>query len=228
VVVRANLALDFKHGVDGRRRLYKYYWMTSGQIDPPAYGAIREELQKSKAVGRVDVWSGEALLARLHDVGLIVGTESMENPMQVFISYANEDAGRVEVLCNRLKADGFAPWRDKEMILPGQEWKLEIRRAMKASGARGAILLCLSDVSVRKRGFVQKEIQSALELREEEPEGSISVIPVLLDNVEVPESLSELHHAKLFDDEDNAGKTEYARLVSALRLRAGQLRDRRG
>ena len=59
---------------------------------------------------------------------------------QVFLSYSHKNDTEAEELRETLLASGFDVWWDK-MILPGQDWKFEIRKAMKRCGA---VLLCLS------------------------------------------------------------------------------------
>ncbi|HVM72639.1 MAG TPA: toll/interleukin-1 receptor domain-containing protein [Anaerolineales bacterium] len=66
----------------------------------------------------------------------------------VFLSHASEDKPKVRKLCQRLKADGFDPWLDEQRLLPGQDWKLEIEKAMRNSGA---ILLCFSSQAAQAK-----------------------------------------------------------------------------
>ena len=127
----------------------------------------------------------------------------------VFLSHASEDKPRVRKLCKRLRDDGFDPWLDEERLLPGQDCSLEIGQAMRASQA---ILLCFSKLSTAKEGYVQREYKKAQEYQLEKPEGTIFVIPVRLDDCEVPFSIRELQYVDYPDS--------YARLVKALNIRA--------
>ncbi len=45
---------------------------------------------------------------------------------QVFLAHAHEDKDQVLEVYQRLKAEGFKPWMDKEDLLPGQFWRDEI------------------------------------------------------------------------------------------------------
>lgn len=45
----------------------------------------------------------------------------------VFISYAREDADYAERLYKDLKNSGLIPWRDKDAIRAGENWKNAIR-----------------------------------------------------------------------------------------------------
>jgi len=72
---------------------------------------------------------------------------------------------------------------DKEKILPGQDWDLEIRKALQETDS---IIVCLSQNSVEKEGYVQKEFKTALDLAEEKPEGTIFIIPLRLNDCQPP------------------------------------------
>jgi TIR domain len=51
----------------------------------------------------------------------------------VFLCHSSNDKEQVRKLYHRLVADGIRCWFDEEDILPGQNWDLEIRKAMQAS-----------------------------------------------------------------------------------------------
>lgn len=117
----------------------------------------------------------------------------------VFISHAKEDNAAAKRLYKRLKEDGFNLWLDEENLLPGQNWSLEIEKAMRASDA---ILLCFSEVSIAKSGYIQKEYKRAMSILEEKPEGALFVIPVRLDECDMPNFIRELHWMDYPEDYD--------------------------
>lgn len=125
--------------------------------------------------------------------------------LQVFISHASEDNATAKRLSRRLKEDGFDPWLDDERLLPGQDWKLECEKALDSSDA---VLICFSEESVSKSGFVQKEFKQAMEKQKEKPDGMIFAIPVRLGNCKVPYSFQRLQWMDYPDG--------YDRLVLAL------------
>lgn len=137
------------------------------------------------------------------------GTDEMK--LIVFISHASEDNAAAKRLTKRLKEDGFDPWLDEDRLLPGQDWNLEIEKSMRESGA---ILLCFSQESVSKESCIQKEYKRAMRIQEEKPEGTIFVIPVRLDECELPFYLRDIQWVDYPDG--------YDRLVAALNLRAGR------
>jgi hypothetical protein len=131
---------------------------------------------------------------------------------EVFLCHSSGDKKQVAELHRSLAADGFNCWFDEESLLPGHDWDLEIGKAIRRSRF---VLACLSSSSVVKRGYVQKELRRALDVADEQPDGSIFLIPVLFEPCEVPERLQHLHRVDLSVPEG------YNRLVRALRLGEG-------
>ncbi len=129
-------------------------------------------------------------------VSLSPFSNAKQDALRVFICYAREDLHVARRLYADLRQAGIIPWLDVEDLLPGQQWRLVINRAIKDSAY--AIVL-LSSHSLSKRGFVQKEMKRALNLVDERPPDEIFVIPVRLDDCDpVDERLQELHWVDLF------------------------------
>ena len=139
--------------------------------------------------------------------------QDVEKKLLIFLSHASEDKAKVRALCQQLKDDGFDPWLDEERLLPGQNWDLEIEKALRANDV---ILLCFSSVSVAKEGYIQREYKRAMQYQEEKPEGTIFVIPIQLDDCELPYFIRAIQYVDY-----PAG---YARLLSSLRARAEMLK----
>jgi formylglycine-generating enzyme required for sulfatase activity len=132
--------------------------------------------------------------------------------LNVFLSYATPDVEIVRGLYQRLAAESWIfPWFDRESLLPGMDWKLEIDKALHAAEV---IILCLSTKSVTREGYVQKEIKRALDYADEKLEGTIFVIPLRLDECETPLVLKKLQWV------DNFAENAQEKLLKALRLRA--------
>ena len=53
--------------------------------------------------------------------------------LKVFLCHAHADRDPVRALYARLTNDGVDAWLDKEKLLPGQDWELEIRDAMNGN-----------------------------------------------------------------------------------------------
>ena len=54
-----------------------------------------------------------------------------KRPLKVFLCHAKSDKDAVKALYDRLVNDGVEAWLDKEKLLPGQDWELEIRKAVR-------------------------------------------------------------------------------------------------
>jgi hypothetical protein len=135
-------------------------------------------------------------------------------PLSIFLCHASSDKPAVRELYEKLQRDGFDPWLDEENLFPGQDWDYEISRAVRDSDV---VLVCLSEDSVSKTGYVQKEIKFALDVADEQPQGAIFIIPVKLEECEVPDRLSRWHWVSLGEAKG------YERLVAALNRRADDL-----
>jgi len=118
---------------------------------------------------------------------------------QVFISHAKEDYGVAESLYNYLTDNGYSPWLDKKSIRVGEDWDYAIKKALRESTF---VILLLSSTSVKKRGYVQKEFKYALEYSETKLVDDIYIIPILLDNCDIPHHLKKYQWAEI--DKDNA------------------------
>jgi len=103
---------------------------------------------------------------------------------------------------------------DDEELLPGQEWQVEIAKAVRTSDV---VLVCLSPRSVAKDGYVQKEIKLALDVADEKPEGTIFVVPLKLEECEVPTRLAKWHWTSLNQERG------YVQLLRSLRHCANKL-----
>jgi len=127
--------------------------------------------------------------------------------IKVFLCHSSSYKPSVRALRSRLLNDGIQPWFDEEDIIPGQDWDLEIRKAIRASDI---VLVCLSVSSVTRVGYLQREIRNVLDVADEQPEGSIFLIPIRLEPVGVPERLRRWQWVDLFEDNG------YPRLMRAL------------
>ncbi len=108
----------------------------------------------------------------------------LKSEIQIFIAHASEDKPLVRELYAKLKEAGYKPWLDEEDLLPGQNWREEIPKALKNSDL---FIACLSSTSIRKRGYIQREFKMAMEIMAEFPPGTIYIIPLKFDDCEIPE-----------------------------------------
>ena len=134
--------------------------------------------------------------------------------LKLFLCHSKDDKPKVRELYHRLVADGFDAWLDEENLLPGQDWDLEIRKAVRESDV---VVVCLSKGAVTKTGYVQKEIRFALDVADEQPEGTIFIIPAKLEACQVPLRLNKWQWVNLFET------VGYEKLKRSLTHRANNL-----
>jgi outer membrane protein assembly factor BamD (BamD/ComL family)/uncharacterized membrane protein len=135
-------------------------------------------------------------------------------PLKVFLCHASGDKPQVRELYKRLVTEGVDAWLDQEKLLPGQDWRVEIPRAVKEADV---VVICLSNKSITKEGYVQKEIKFALDSAEEKPEDTIFLIPARLEDCVVPEQLGRWQWVDLFEENG------FIRLLRSLKLRANRI-----
>jgi formylglycine-generating enzyme required for sulfatase activity len=133
----------------------------------------------------------------------------MPTPAQIFLCYARPDVDKVRELYQRLTAAGFKPWMDDEDLIAGERWRPSIERALQQSDF---FLACLSTHSVSRRGFLQREIKTALDLWEEKLGSDIFLIPARLEPCEVPQELAGIQWVNLYEERG------WPRLVRALEV----------
>ena len=122
----------------------------------------------------------------------------------IFISYAREDYEVAEKLYNDLDKVGLNPWLDRKKLLVGQNWKIEIDKAIRKSSFFCALL---SSNSVTKIGHVQKELKKALDILDNYPGSEIFLLPIRLDDCSPrDEKLHDIHWADLFPSYDQGLK----------------------
>ena len=139
----------------------------------------------------------------------------MTTKAKIFLAHASEDKEQVRNLYAKLAERGFKPWLDEVDLLPGQNWQVEISRSIRESDI---FIACLSQASVKKHGYVQREFRSALATYAEKPPGSIYLIPLKLATTgNSRPSVSQLGIGL---------RTSMARLLEARRLRASRRGDR--
>jgi hypothetical protein len=129
-------------------------------------------------------------------------------PANIFLIHAHADREAVHKLYQRLVHEGLNAWLDAERLQPGQDWRHEIRNALLACDV---VLVCLSRAFDEKQGYRHEELKLAIEKARFLPAAAISIIPVRLEECDMPESLRHLHRVDLFT------KGGYQKLARALR-----------
>ena len=144
----------------------------------------------------------------------------MSRPLRVYLSCSSHDIAAAREYYQKLRAAGWIqPWLEEEDLLPGQDSRLEIEKAVRAADV---VLIFLSSRSVSQEGNLQRELKLALDVADEKPEGMVFVIPIRLDDCSLPQRLRTWKPVDAFpaDRKDWA----YGRVLASLRLRAETLR----
>lgn len=132
---------------------------------------------------------------------------SAESPEKhAFVSYVREDSSSVDELGRILAAAGIPFWRDRSELGPGDMWRSKIRDAIK-SGAL-AFVVCFSTRSNAKaKSYQNEELTLAVEEFRMRPPGRTWLIPVRLDDCEIPEwdlgagrMLADVNYIDMFGD----------------------------
>lgn len=114
-----------------------------------------------------------------------------DESLQIFISYANPDQQRVIPFFDALERNGFNVWLDCKKLKPGQNWDFEIKRAFDKSTL---VIAFISEASVGRRGYVQRELKIALDKLSEKLVDDIYLVPVLLDeDLPIPDEIKSIH-----------------------------------
>jgi len=143
-------------------------------------------------------------------------TESRK--LRVFLCHSSQDKPIVRELYQRLLAEGWIdPWLDEEKLLPGQDWDMEIEKAVELADV---VIVCLSNGSVSKEGYVQKELRQVLDIALGKPEETIFIIPLRFENCELPRRLRLWHYVDFFPV-DHRTRT-YQLLLQSLNVRFNQ------
>lgn len=151
---------------------------------------------------------GQANWRTYLDLPIRDGVAELPVPL-AFLSYAKEDVATVRDLESRLLQAGVLTWFDEKTLLPGDDWKVKIDDGIERSDF---VLLFLSQHSVSKTGYFQRELRYALEQRDLRPHGTRYIVPVLLGECEVPPPLRAIQWLKTTEAD------WFERLLKALEL----------
>lgn len=139
--------------------------------------------------------------------------------LRVFLCHSSHDKAVVNEVYKLLNAEGWIdPWLDSKKLIPGVDWNMEIEKAVEASHI---VLVFLTDNSVNKEGYIQRELRTVLNVALNMTEGTIFVIPLRLEECQLPRSLRSWQWLDYFPAE--ARPEAYERLLTSLKIRADKL-----
>ena len=136
--------------------------------------------------------------------------------MKVFLSYTKKDGQKVNEFYKNLKVKGFTPWMDAYDLLPGMQWDNVIQNNMSDADV---CIIFISENSLEKIGYVQRELNYFADKLNEMPENYIYCIPVMLDDSQAPTVLSKkIQYIKV----ENPNQENWQRVLRSLDLAASQ------
>ena len=136
--------------------------------------------------------------------------------LRVFLCHSSDDKPKVRELYRRLKDCNVDPWLDTEKLLPGQVWDLEIQNVMRKADM---IVICLSRDFILKESYGQKEIKWAVDIALEKPDGVNFLVPLKLEECELPQRLKPYQGANYFEEDG------FDKLIRAIIHRRDQLKE---
>ena len=124
-----------------------------------------------------------------------------------FISYVREDQEKVMAIAKQINNSGVITRLDEDMILPGDNWQLKIEQAIEKTDY---FLLFFSCKATNHIGHYNREIEHALYEQSQHPIGKRFIIPIQLDECDMP------HNLKKFIWLKTADKNFYKKLLMAI------------
>jgi len=139
--------------------------------------------------------------------------------LKVFLCHSSHDKPIVRELYQKLDRESWIdPWLDEKKLLPGQDWNMEIEKAVEISHI---VLVFLTNNSVNKEGYIQRELRNILDIALNMTENTIFIIPLKLEECDMPRSLKTWQWLNYFPPSEHT--EAYERLIASLKIRANKL-----
>lgn len=118
------------------------------------------------------------------------------DPRRVFLVYARQDLRSATKIADMLREKGLHPWMDINEISGGQVWSDEIKKGLEESAA--AIVLISRFFQESKQA--QNELRAAMNTIRDREKNTSAIVPVRLDDSQIPHSLSHIHSVDISDE----------------------------
>ncbi len=122
----------------------------------------------------------------------------------VFLSYASQDAGAAQRICEGLRAAGIEVWFDQSELRGGDAWDHKIRDQIQ--GCRLFIAIISANTERRDEGYFRREWSLAVDRTRDMLHKRTFLVPVVIDGTSergaaVPEKFHELQWTRLRNGE---------------------------
>src|SRR5215467_7995151 len=137
-------------------------------------------------------------------LGFQGGPVVSEPSRAVFLSYASEDAGAAQRICDALRASGIEVWFDQSELRGGDVWDQKIRREIRDCSIFIAVIS--SNTMSRREGYFRLEWDLADQRSHRMARDQAFIVPICLDGTpgagsDVPESFHRVHWTRLLGGE---------------------------
>jgi hypothetical protein len=112
------------------------------------------------------------------------------NAPEVFICHASEDKDYASSLYKTLAETGIRPWLDKQNLRGGDDWNRQIEKTIQKIDY--FVVLQSKALADKHIGYVNREINSALDRKKEFRKGSRFIIPVKIEECPLLEDMHDL------------------------------------
>lgn len=111
--------------------------------------------------------------------------------MKIFLGYPSEHESTAWEVYGFLKSAGDDVWFDKVSLIAGTDWDKEREKGQREADL--VVHLC-SEAILKRAGVVNREINQTLRLVEDQPLGSLYVIPIRLEPIKMPVELTRFQY----------------------------------
>jgi hypothetical protein len=174
--------------------------------------SLQEIVQSAKSIREVLCivhTSVESLLENVEIIKKPIKDLSPGKRRSAFISHSSHDKEMARKITRALEEKGFEPWLDEDKILVGQDFVEELDSALTEVD----FVVVLLSPQFLEGPWAKREYKAALE--REAKEGHVVILPVLLENCEVPTMLRTKHYADMRASVD-AGMIKLVRAMRSL------------
>jgi hypothetical protein len=138
--------------------------------------------------------------------------------LNVYFCYSPDDTLIARELCRQLSTAGWMNiWVDELELLGGQNKDFEIENAVRNANV---VIMCVSKSWTTKQANIHRQLRLALDAALNIPEDEIFIIPLRLENCQLPFRLRNLYPVDYFQSNHTEA---YKQLLASLKARANSL-----